>query len=193
MMLEVLTLCAPRGPRKEWEYTPPSWVKKTEVRGPLYRAGGKTVGQRRREAVFNATGDYVMFVDDDDLLLPGIEQVLPLLERGVEAVGANIEVRAPSRTYLSKQTNEGLSVFAPVLEWWPAGVRVPVRRDVAVRAAAKIPDANWGEDQAYAKWLLDRRVESPWCGNEPIQAYYDDQRMSLTHRFKETALRAPPP
>lgn len=187
-LLSIITLCGPNGPRRKWGYTPPSWVERHIICGALYKDGGKTVGQRRREAILSNRNPYVMFVDDDDELLPGIEQVLPLLEKGAGAVSANVETVTPAgNKWMARQDNTGLSLpFAPRAEHWPVGIRVPIHRDLARLAAGAIPDMNWGEDQPYAKWMLSHGAATPWCGDEPIQRYYYDLGNSLTEGYKNT-------
>lgn len=52
--------------------------------------GTKTTGQKRNDLIRSAQGDYVWFIDDDDMIMPNaIQNVLTALEQKPDALGIN--------------------------------------------------------------------------------------------------------
>ncbi len=109
------------------------------------------VGENREVLRQQAKGDYVSFVDDDDLVSPRfVERILPLLD-GVDYVGFNLEQRMDGEFACVERRS--LEYANKVWQFW-MGTRFrdishlnPMRRELAL----EVPMTGWpGEDNRWA-------------------------------------------
>ena len=135
----------------------------------------KTIGQKRNELLDQAQGDYIAFIDDDDLVSDDyIQLVLESINKSnPDVIGLHLLMTVnganEERTYHSLKYNR----------WWdepdpdrPGRRRYfrnpnhlnPVKRELALKV--KFPGINHGEDHDYSKGLLphlstEEYIESP--------------------------------
>lgn len=116
-------------------------------------AGQKPVGQKRNELLLAAKGEYVAFIDDDDLIsrnyLAEIRQALTLrpdcvgFEGFITVNGRNKQKFKISKAFDYKEVN--------MIYYRPINHLCPVRKDIALRI--RYPNKNCGEDYDYCMRL----------------------------------------
>ncbi len=143
--------------------------------------GQMIVGTKRRNLLHKATGDYVCFIDDDDLIHP--QYVALILEalagkpdcvgfyvaRYVDGVFAGVQVNSLThRTYWHGPLP---MVNRPDLTIWHRTPNhlSPVRREIAL--AAGFPPLQRGEDSAYAARIY-RKLKSEAFIEEFLYEYW---------------------
>jgi len=116
--------------------------------------GKKKIGTKRNELLEMAKGDYVAFIDDDDLVFDKyIKLILQALEEEPDCVG-----------FKGKLTRDGshVGIFTHSIKykkWFQKGKEYyrcpnhlnPIRKDLALKV--KFPNKNWGEDRDYSVGL----------------------------------------
>jgi glycosyltransferase involved in cell wall biosynthesis len=137
-------------------------------------AGEGTIGEKRQRMMEAATGEYIAFVDDDDLVAPDyLDRIMPLLEKGPDTVGIAIHVKMEGKPWGPDP------IFRHSLQnkWnvkWEGNQRTPhhlcpLRRTVALRG--RFLSLMWGEDYDYAVGILPHLQTEEWSGDEPIYFY----------------------
>lgn len=119
--------------------------------------GEKTTGQKRNDLIKSAKGEYVWFIDDDDMIMQhAIKHVLNALKQKPDALAINgiitTDGRDMKRWYISKDyeyisdwTN-GYEVF-----YRPTNHITPTKREIA--QSIKYEDKSNFEDYAYCMEL----------------------------------------
>ncbi len=136
--------------------------------------GPGTVGVKRQRMIEQATGDYVAFVDDDDMVAPDyVARILPCLKSKPDVVGITMHVTMDGEDYRPSP------IFRHSLRFrenhhWQGQERTPhhlcpLRRDMALKS--RFPDMMWGEDYNYALGLLPHLQTEEWSGDETIYFY----------------------
>jgi glycosyltransferase involved in cell wall biosynthesis len=136
--------------------------------------GPGTVGVKRQRMIDQATGDYVAFVDDDDMVPSGyVARILPCLKTKPDVVGITMHVTMDGHDYHPSP------IFRHSLRFrenhhWQGQDRTPhhlcpIKREVALQS--RFPDMMWGEDYNYALGLLPHLQTEEWSGDEPIYFY----------------------
>jgi glycosyltransferase involved in cell wall biosynthesis len=136
--------------------------------------GPGTVGIKRQRMIEAAQGDYVAFVDDDDMVAPDyVDRILACLKTDPDVVGITMHVTIGGENYRPSP------IFRHSLRFrenhhWQGHNRTPhhlcpVKRQVALKS--RFPDMMWGEDYNYALGLLPHLQTEEWSGNEPIYFY----------------------
>ena len=136
------------------------------------RDGGLTIGARRNAALEIAQGEYVCFVDDDDIVTYDyIQEILKTIESKPDVVGI--------KGHYIKGKNKP-ELFIHSIEWkkWftlegvhyrpPTHIN-PVKRDLALKV--KFPDKNYGEDRDYSL-ALRKLLKTEVMLDNPIYVYY---------------------
>lgn len=116
-------------------------------------AGQKQVGQKRNELLLAASGLYVAFIDDDDLISTNyIEEIKQALESRPDCVGfegyMTTNGRNKKKFKMSKEfdyTEDDMFYYRPINHL------CPVRKDIALRI--RYPNINCGEDYDYCMRL----------------------------------------
>jgi glycosyltransferase involved in cell wall biosynthesis len=142
--------------------------------------GKKSVGHKRNELIKAASGKYIVFIDDDDLVSDDyVSLILEAVEDDCDVVGIHLlmtrrlDMSSECRTYHSLKYRE----------WWDepdpdrAGKRRyyrnpnhlnPVKREFAL--ATLFPEKDHGEDHDYSKRLLPLLKTEVYIDN-PIYHY----------------------
>lgn len=126
--------------------------------------GEKSTGEKRNELLEIATGNYIVFIDDDDVVSPKyISLVLAAISTNPDVVGIHLIMTNKGRPGSECRTYHSLKYRTWYDEPDPQspGRRMyfrnpnhlnPVKRELAL--AVKFPTINTGEDHDYSKRLL---------------------------------------
>lgn len=149
-----------------------------------YQHGGRSIGQKRNDLLHRATGEYVCFIDDDDMVS---ETYVPqiwgnLITAKPECIGFRVS-RFSDSQYI------GEAVHSIACKAWGHASRLshpqnpnlvlylrtpnhlnPVRREIAL--LGEFPDQNWGEDQEYAKKIMPHLKIEVFIDDELYRYYY---------------------
>lgn len=124
--------------------------------------GEKSIGTKRNELIDKAKGDYIAFVDDDDIVEDCyVKEILKAIQQGPDVVGMHL-------LYKEDDILKGLTYHSlKYTHWWDEphnqlnGIRNyyrnpnhlnPVRREYAL--ATKFPEINFAEDKDYSYRIL---------------------------------------
>lgn len=147
--------------------------------------GMKTVGFKRNQLLESAKGDYICFVDDDDLVADDyVSKILNALTTnpdcvGIEGIitvnGQNPKKFIHSLQYTDWYEKDGVYYRNP-------NHLSPVKRDFALQA--KFPnDKSFGEDKDYSMRLL-KYLKTEVYINGPIYFYQYNENSSETKRHQ---------
>ena len=117
--------------------------------------GGPTIGANRNAALADSTGEYICFVDDDDLVPEYyVERILNAIETKPDVIGIKghyiVGDGKPQLFVHSMQFKEWLTVDG-VHQRCPNHLN-PVKRELALQVPYN--EKNHGEDQDYSMALL---------------------------------------
>lgn len=134
--------------------------------------GEKSIGQKRNELLQAAKGDYVVFVDDDDMVSPFyVQNILKGLEKNPDCCG--IEGIITMRNIGPKKFIHSLHYD----EWFekdeiyyrcPNHLN-PMKREIALEAG--FPEKSWQEDQDFS-YRLKGKLKTEVFISGPIYFYY---------------------
>lgn len=141
--------------------------------------GEITTGKKRNELLQSAIGDYIAFVDDDDLVSPDyVSKILRALESKPDCCSLQGEIEMTIKQQKGSQRVKRLFKHSLQYKSWytenDVYYRCPnhlnaVRRDLA--SAIGFPDVTVGEDKNYSERLLKvLKTEVPISGT--IYYYY---------------------
>jgi len=114
----------------------------------------KILGTKRNDLVMKAKGDYIVFVDDDDIV-PAyyVSETMKALKTNPDCVGFKGERTAKSRnpkvfihSIKYSEWSEDRQFYYRMPNHWNA-----VKRVLAIKAG--FPEINWGEDHIYSQRL----------------------------------------
>jgi glycosyltransferase involved in cell wall biosynthesis len=124
--------------------------------------GTVTIGAKRNELLKLAQGEYIVFIDDDDMVSENyISEVLKAIEKQPDCIGFKIDcdmegvkkTAASSIKYDWKDNIDGYDYVRSIYH------KTPVKRDIALQAM--FPDKSFGEDYEYSmriKPLLKKEI-----------------------------------
>jgi glycosyltransferase involved in cell wall biosynthesis len=136
--------------------------------------GPGTIGAKRQRMIEAATGDYIAFIDDDDLISEDyVARIRPMLDSQPDCVGLIVHVTMDGKPWdpsplffhsLQFRSNEA----------WAGNTRTPhhlcpMRRELALRS--RFPDKSWGEDYNFALGVLPHLQREEWAGDDPLYFY----------------------
>lgn len=140
--------------------------------------GEKSIGTKRNELLMQATGDYVAFVDDDDIVEPYyVEEILKAVETGPDVVGIHL-------LHVEDGTLRGLTYHSlKYTHWWdevnneqphlrnyyrnPNHLN-PIKREYALQVG--FPEINFGEDKDYSYNIL-KYLKTEMYIDKPVYHY----------------------
>ncbi len=136
--------------------------------------GPGSVGIKRQRMIEEAQGDYVVFVDDDDMVAPDyVDRILPCLKTEPDVVGITMHVTMDGHDYRPSPIFRHSLRFRENRNWQGQDRTphhlCPTKRKVATKS--RFPDMMWGEDYNYALGLLPHLQTEEWSGDEPIYFY----------------------
>lgn len=128
-----------------------------EVISDCAQVGVKTTGQKRNDLINSAQGDYVWFIDDDDMILPNaIRLVLGALEKQPDALAINGIMTTNGKDmrswYISKD-NPYITDYSTGKEVYLRSTNhiTPIKREIA--KSIKFENKSNFEDYAYCMEL----------------------------------------
>ena len=115
--------------------------------------GTKTVGQKRNELIQSASGEYVVFIDDDDQISDNyLNEIMEALESNPDCIGflGYMTINGGSQKVfkLSKELEYGEDTY---YYYRPTNHLCTVKREIALKI--KFPEKDLGEDYDYAMRL----------------------------------------
>ena len=140
--------------------------------------GQKTIGEKRNTLLRKASGEYVAFIDDDDIVSSDyVEKIIKALESDPDVIGMNL-------LYFVDSNFTGISYHSLSYDSWfenqdkstglmryyrnPNHLN-PVKRELALKAG--FPEISMGEDRAYSAKLLEHIKQEKYI-IEPIYYYF---------------------
>lgn len=116
-----------------------------------------SIGKKRQNLLEQATGDWVVFIDDDDFVADNyVDAILAALTKNPDCVGFLISCttngKRPVKAKASmcyKQWAENVDGYAHVRSPYQ---KTPIRRSIALQAG--FPDLRYGEDRIYSKKVV---------------------------------------
>lgn len=140
--------------------------------------GEKSTGEKRNILLNKASGEYVMFVDDDDLLMPNaIELILKAIQLKPDVVGMNLLMSwdggKTERSYHSLRFTEWFDIQDPLEHNKRVYFRNPnhinpIRRELAVQVG--FPNITQGEDRVFSNGVKPL-LKSEVFIDQPIYLY----------------------
>jgi len=139
----------------------------------------KGLASARNTGIMNATGDYILPLDADDILLDNCVEVI---EAAIEKTGADIV--APSFRTFGVSVGEVIMQDVPSLEDFKTGNRLPyfsaIRKSALLEVGGYNPKMTWGWED-FDIWfdLLKRR--KTLCVLKNILVLYRTKENSMIH------------
>ena len=142
--------------------------------------GQVSIGVKRQRMLHKANGEYIVFIDDDDLVAENyVDLILGALKTGPDCVGIHIlhyvDSELLGKTYHSLKYSHWYDEPCPgrpnIINFYRNPNHLnPVRRDIALKVG--FPDLTFGEDREYAMGIY------PFLNNEvyieePIYFYHE--------------------
>lgn len=129
------------------------------------------IGTKRNKLLQMATGDYIVFIDDDDEISPDyVQLILQAAEISPDCIGINGTIsfngHHERQWFISKEygywhEKNGIYYRTP-------NHISPVRREIALQAM--FPEISFGEDAEYSKRILPL-LKTEVVINEPLYKY----------------------
>lgn len=140
--------------------------------------GEQSIGTKRNLLLDKAEGDYICFIDDDDLVAPNyVELILKAISGKPDVVGMNLimttDGNKAERSFHSLQIKSWYDRPDPLGEHKRVYFRNPnhinpVKRELALQI--KFPEISMGEDKVYSDKLLPLLNTESWI-DQPIYFY----------------------
>ena len=144
----------------------------------------KILGQKRNDLMARAKGDYIVFIDDDDLV-PAyyVREIMNAIETNPDCTGFKGIRTAKSRnpkTFIHSNRyskwSEDNKYYYRIPNHWNA-----VKRELAIKAG--FPKINWGEDHIYSE-RLKPLLKTEIFIDKIMYYYLADSSLSVASRRK---------
>lgn len=131
-----------------------------------------TIGKKRNDLLASARGEYVCYLDDDDMISPYyVSSILTATESKPDCVGIKgiiVSNQVEPRIFI--HSNEYKEWFEKNKIYYRCPNHLnPVRREIALKVG--FPNVNSGEDRAYS-YGIKQYLETETMIDEPIYYYY---------------------
>lgn len=130
----------------------------------------KGLASARNTGIMNAKGDYILFLDADDLLLPS---VIEKMQKGIEEMSADIIAPEFHTFGISESTFKYGEV--PTLEMFRTGNRLPyfcaIRKDALLECGGYQPKMTHGYEDLHLWFDLLSRGKKIHLIREPLVLY----------------------
>ena len=141
-----------------------------------------SVGRKRNHLITLASGEYIVFVDDDDRVAPNyVQKILTAAHEEKDVVCFDVEISENGEPYKKVIYDTAFEMdanFSDHFERWPNHL-MPIRRELI--HADIFPDVSTGEDFAYAK-TIRKRIKTQARIPETLYFYDYNILMSETPR-----------
>lgn len=113
--------------------------------------GTITIGRKRNNLLTKSLGDYICYVDDDDLVSPNyIEEIVKAIDKSPDCIGFEIACDMDGKKYNAASSmkydwTENVDGYKYVRSIYH---KTPVKREIALKAM--FPDKSFGEDYEYS-------------------------------------------
>lgn len=113
--------------------------------------GTITIGQKRNNLLTKSLGDYICYIDDDDLVSPNyIEEIVKAIDKSPDCIGFEIACDIDGKKYNAASSmkydwTENVDGYKYVRSIYH---KTPVKREIALKAM--FPDKSFGEDYEYS-------------------------------------------
>lgn len=130
------------------------------------------IGTKRNKLLQQATGEYIVFIDDDDHISPNyVQLILDACNSGPDCIGINGFITTNGhdkrKWFISKEYGHWHMGVDGTYYRTPNHIS-PVRRDLALQAG--FPEVSFGEDAEYSRRLLPL-LKTETIITEPLYFY----------------------
>ncbi len=136
----------------------------------VLHSGSETVGEKRNQLLQHASGEYSVFIDDDDEITPYyLYRIFEGIQKGVDHIGIAMTYapdNGPSKLVLCSKDNKWSETPAAYLR----GVQHVCAIKTELARSVKYPDISFGEDKIYSE-LITPVVKTEHLITEPIYIY----------------------
>lgn len=134
--------------------------------------GEKSIGQKRNELLESSKGDYVVFIDDDDMISPfyvfGILQAIQSKPDCCGLEGIITQRNIGPKKFVHSLKYEDWFEKDDIYYRCPNHLN-PIKREIALDA--KFPDKSWQEDKDFSERLKGKLKTEVYISG-PIYYYY---------------------
>lgn len=132
--------------------------------------GRESVGEKRNILLAAATGEYSIFIDDDDEITPDyLYRIFEGIQKGVDHIGIAMTYapdNGPSKLVLCSKDNKWCETPTAYLR----GVQHVCAIKTEIARSVKYPDISFGEDKIYSE-LITPLVKTEHLITTPIYIY----------------------
>jgi len=134
--------------------------------------GERSVGTKRNNLLYNASGEYVCFIDDDDYISPFYtSNILKAIETGVDCIGLCgiiVQPRREPKLFIHSLKYKEWSEDDNAYYRCPNHLN-PVKREIAIKVG--FPDISYHEDMDYSVRLRPELKTETYI-IDPLYFYY---------------------
>lgn len=136
----------------------------------IIHQANKGLSSARNTGIMNATGDYILFLDSDDILEPNcVEKILEVIKE------TKADIVSPSFNTFGAQENTVLLQMRPTLDDFKTGNRVgycsAIKREALLECGGYSPRMVWGYEDYHLWFDLLRRGKTLVTIPEPLWRY----------------------
>lgn len=145
-----------------------------------------SIGKKRQQLLERATGEWVVFIDDDDWVSDTyVDDILAALATGPDCVGFLIRCTTNGRNQRMakaslqyREWNENVDGYAHVRSPYQ---KTPVRRNIALLVG--FPDLRYAEDRQYSRGLVKHLKTEVFIDKILYEYRYVHEKFSTKYGF----------